>query len=501
MGLDRLVAWIEAELGLCFPEVHHDTIFRFVSRRCEELGIGVEAYLRLLEAEEAEKGFFIDEVTIGETYFFRDERHFSVLSSEILPRLLGEGRELRLWSATCATGEEAVSLVAVVEDARARLGFVSGFEVLASDISAKSLAFLEAGRFPASSFRSDGKGFHPLLERCGSASEDWWQASSECLSRIRAKRLNILSGKLWEPASIDVVFFRNTLLYMQQRQKEQALARVAQTLRPGGYLFLASPEVPTVRHPLLEIEESGGCFYFRRAAASPLDGSHKLTLAQVPPHPDPAAQVLAPLAEGAASGRVSDRQRPSAAAKGASDARGARSYVGAAELETALDLASARLRPAAGGERETAEAGLCAELASTLEAIVDAIHANRFDEADGLLDGFEALARENYLSQYLRALARKHQGSDEAALELWERALVYERRFWPAAFQAGLIYSKSNPERGRVLLRECLKLMGCDPIGDRYLVLLEGFGLPYYRRMAERLLSGAGKGTSMEALR
>ena len=126
-----------------------------------------------------------------------------------------------------------------------------------------------------------------------------------------------------------------------------------------------------------------------------------------------------------------------------------------------------------------------------IEAIVEAIHANRFARADSLLAEFEGRFRESHVSQYLRALSRKHQGCLLEALELWERARSYVSEFWPALFQAGLAYEAVNPERGLALLRECLDAMGGDE--GRYFVLLEGFDAPYYRRMAERMLARAGR--------
>ena len=82
--------------------------------------------------------------------------------------------------------------------------------------------------------------------------------------RIRPRLINVLSSELFPSDSLDVVFFRNTLVYMPQTQKDRAIDRITHTLRPGGYLFLASPEIPTVRHPLLEVLERRGGFFFRR---------------------------------------------------------------------------------------------------------------------------------------------------------------------------------------------------------------------------------------------
>jgi chemotaxis protein methyltransferase CheR len=472
---ERLVSWIEAETGLRFPEVHHETIRRVARARSAKLGLEADAYEELIRYDAAEKEGFFNEIMIGETYFFRDEKHFAILISDILPGLIGEGRELRLWSATCATGEEAISLVAAVEHVKARLGAQVGYSVLASDINRDALARLEAGHYPPSSFRNDGKSLHGLLDRCGAMEGLEWQASADCLSRIRIRPLNILSGDLCEPDSLDIVFLRNTLVYMQQERKDRVVSRVARTIRPDGYLFLASPEIPSVRHPLLEIVEGVGGFYFRRLPVGSARAKVSATAAA------PSLPATPPEREPGRTGPEPGRTESSLS-----------SSIRAADLEKGLELASSWARnPRARGE--SAESPPGTEAALMIEAIVAAIHANRFDDADELLAAFETRARESHVSQYLRALSRKHQGHQTEALELWERARTYEPRFWPALFQAGFGYGKADPERGLALLRECLEAMDGEEGDGRYFILLEGFDAPYYRRMAERMLARAKK--------
>jgi len=471
--LGPIVSWIEAETGLCFPDVHHETIRKTALRRGGALALESGAYLELLRCDDAEKSLFFGEIMIGETYFFRDERHFAVLISDILPRLMGDGRELRLWSATCATGEEAISLVAAAQHVRARLsgrlGAPAGFSVLASDINMNALAVLEAGRFPLSSLRSDGHTWHHLLELCGSMDGEGWQASPECLDRIRVRQLNILSEDPCEPESLDIAFFRNTLVYMPQEQKDRAVSRVARALRPGGYLFLSSTEIPSVRHPHFSIEEGEGCFYFRKLASS------ENRTARIGVRGD-RAEPPKPAMERKRHERLAPASKRPAAP------------IGAAELEEGLALASDRLREPPSKAEAPGE-GPVEQAAAKIEAIVAALHANSFSAADLLVGEFEALARENHVSLYLRALSLWHQGDQAGALELWERSRVYEPRFWPALFQAGKGYRQSNPGRSRALLRECLEAIDAGGEENRYLALLDGFGAPYYRRMAETMLA------------
>jgi chemotaxis protein methyltransferase CheR len=494
-SMQSLVDWIQAETGLSFPAVHHDTIRKTAERRCVELGLDPASFEALLRSDGAERTGFLGEIMIGETYFFRDEKQFSILIADLLPGLLREGRPLRLWSATCATGEEAVSLVAAVEEARRAFGLEVEYEVLATDINANALARLAAGRFPSSSFRNDGRSLHALLEGCGTMEGSEWQASAACLARIRPLHLNLLSGELAEPESVDLVFFRNTLVYMQQEQKDRMISRIASTLRAGGHLFLASPEVPSIRHPLLKVVESGGGFFFRKLAMEEAGPSAKRPSAGASGR----REIVA--ARGAGAGRAEDGPRADRADTGRSRPSSARrtrpSSIGAAGLKRGLELASAWAADPASHDEAGADPA-AREVALMIEAAIEALHANRFSEADILLARFETRAGENHVSQYLRALSLKHQGREAEALELWERARIFEAGFWPAHFQAALAYREAKPERSLALLVECLAALESGRDEGRYFVLLDGFDEAYYRRMAQKMLARLESGTTME---
>jgi len=478
--LIALMSWIEAETGLCFPEVHHDTIRKTAHERCKVLEINLSDYLNILQTNKDERCLFFNEIMIGETYFFRDERHFSLLLSSVLPKLFLEERELHIWSATCASGEEVISLIAVLKEVHNNLQTNSSYKILASDINKASLLRLENGSFPLSSFRNDGKKLHELLDDCGTKTQQDWQASSETLSYIQIKHLNILSDTMPPPSSQDIVFFRNTLVYMKNEQKEKAISRIIKTLKPGGFLFLASPEVPTIRHEELEVLEREGTFFFRKRTQEDLE-TLKTTIQR-----DTRSNSLNTM-------NIQDKathsiQKPTAHEIQRREMRkAAPKNISALEIQKGLETAS--LWTLNASLKDSVDISLSEiQCAFMIEEIVGAIQANRFTHADELIKKFEAIAKENYVSLYLRALSKKHQGDNTTALELWEHARLFNPKFWPALFQAGLSYEKTNQERSRTLLTECVKAIQNEGECNIYLILLEGFDTSYFERMAEKLI-------------
>jgi len=366
-------------------------------------------------------------------------------------------------------------------------GAVPGYSVLATDLNENALTRLASGRFPASSFRTDGRIWHGLLETCGVMEGDHWSASPEFLRNITNRHLNLLSGTMPDPESMDVVFFRNTLVYMRQEQKTRVVNRIVETLKPGACLFLSSPEVPTVRHARLAVEEDSGCFFFRKLPAS------SIAVTRVDTSRVDTSRVMASSRDKAVHsgivtvdrrcGRIPDQRQAAERPSAKPELR-----VRDTEIVRGLELASVHARGTDAVD-ETAYSNNERDVAGLLAAIVAALGSNAFRVADELLVNFEARTRENHISLYLKALVRKHQGQTTEALALWERARLYDQHFWPALFQAGLAYAGSKPERSRCLMLECLRAIETDRDGDAYFILLDGFDLPYYRRMAERQLA------------
>lgn len=98
-------------------------------------------------------------LTVGETYFFREQKSFEVLETKILPELIrsrntgdANGRRLRIWSAACSSGEEAYSIAVVLDKKKEELKDFNTL-ILATDINRKALKKARQGIYSEWSFR------------------------------------------------------------------------------------------------------------------------------------------------------------------------------------------------------------------------------------------------------------------------------------------------------------------------------------------------------------
>jgi chemotaxis protein methyltransferase CheR len=166
---------------------------------------------------------------IGETSFMRHPEHFAAVRA-LLPALHQQraGSPLRVWSAGCASGEEAYSLAATLLAAGR-----SSFELFAWDLNPEAIARAMRGEYRPWSLR----GVNVL------ATQDWL-APAPCGVRVESwlqKLVQFAVGNLHAdvyPESLDVVFCRNVLLYFRRDAAAQVLARIARSLNPGGALIL-----------------------------------------------------------------------------------------------------------------------------------------------------------------------------------------------------------------------------------------------------------------------
>ncbi|MBC8088926.1 MAG: protein-glutamate O-methyltransferase CheR [Phycisphaerae bacterium] len=183
-----------------------------------------------------------DAMTTNETLFFRDTAPFTALSDHLLPaaseRARTEGRAVRIWSAACATGQEAYSMSMTAESLAAKLGDVA-VEILATDFSPTALARARAGTYSQFEVQR-GLPINNLL-RYFRESSDGFTVSDELKRRIKFSEVNLLHD-FSHHGKFDIVFIRNVLIYFDVSAKQDVLERIARQLHPGGTVVLGGTE-------------------------------------------------------------------------------------------------------------------------------------------------------------------------------------------------------------------------------------------------------------------
>ncbi|MBF0176216.1 MAG: methyltransferase domain-containing protein [Magnetococcales bacterium] len=211
-------------------------------------------------------------MTVGESYFFRDEAAFALFEQVILPERRRacsvNNRPLMLWSAGCSGGEEPYSLAMVVDQvwgARAR-----AVTILASDINKQALERARRGVFSRWSLRQvSGARFNGYFSRNEDGS---FQLAARICQGVRFLPVNLAgpfsSAAPFHPGSLDLIFCRNVLMYFGQDLRQRILEQFSQLLQPGGWLVVGPSESAFMQHPELVLEQVQGVFVLRKRGAA-----------------------------------------------------------------------------------------------------------------------------------------------------------------------------------------------------------------------------------------
>ncbi|MCS7169891.1 MAG: protein-glutamate O-methyltransferase CheR, partial [Candidatus Kapabacteria bacterium] len=168
--------------------------------------------------------------------------HFAALARHILPELARKREQLRLWSAGCATGEEAYSLAMVVH--RHLLPAYPGIAVniVGTDISSEAIAQARQGRYLLPSLHGMTEEYrHYVQEHFGE-----YAVVPEIRDLVDFFVHNLVDEEsLRSVAPVDVLFCRNVLLYFTPEVRKRVVPGLVEVLQPGGYLFVGEVETLT----------------------------------------------------------------------------------------------------------------------------------------------------------------------------------------------------------------------------------------------------------------
>jgi chemotaxis protein methyltransferase CheR len=256
-------ALISSELGIKMPAVKKTMLQGRLARRLRQLKMAsfdtYSDYLFSPEGKARELVHMLDAVTTNKTDFFREPRHFDILTQTVLPELVhhsraGGRRRTTLWSAGCATGAEPYTLAMVLaEFARGCEGF--DYAILATDISTRVLAKAREAIYTESEVAPIPL---PLkknyLLRSKNRQLQQVRVAPEIRQKVAFSRLNFMDAEYAAPNNLDVVFCRNVIIYFDRPTQQLVLRRLCRHLLPGGYLFVGHSETLNGFHlPLRQV--------------------------------------------------------------------------------------------------------------------------------------------------------------------------------------------------------------------------------------------------------
>jgi chemotaxis protein methyltransferase CheR len=413
--LSRLSRFIADRFGLHFPPKRWRDLERRVGQAARDFGCSeTEAcveWLLTAPLTPEQTGVLVRQLTIGETYFFREKSSFEHLESTILPALIaarrGRERRLRLWSAGCSTGEEPYSLAILLSRLLPDLAEWH-VTILATDLNPAALAKAARGSYRDWSFRGTPPWLRDRYFR--KSGEGDFVIADAIRAMVTFAPLNLAQdcypSLLTNTNAMDVIFCRNVLMYFVPEEALRVIGSLHRALLPGGWLAVSPCETSHQLFREFETVSFPGAIFYRNAGeAPPLQAGR----AQVVPSESPFPSQPAPL------------PLPPAAPFETASA--------ACEREEKGDATPAAMRP--GDERAARVATDAATLARSLA------NQGRLSEALVWADKALVAAKLDPELHYLRATIHQELGDEAEAVAALKRALYLDHDFALAHFALG----------------------------------------------------------------
>jgi chemotaxis protein methyltransferase CheR len=482
------------DLLAAYSGVHLDTSRQRVlenglARRLRATGDDLATYERRIQAPagRAELRRLAELVLNHETMFFRNGPHMRALRDVLLPeirRRKPSGAPIRLWSAGCATGEEAYSLAITALETFGRLP-AQPIEIWATDLSQPALEKAGAGFYRG---RTLNNLTPDLLARYFQPYQDGYVVGDALRSLVRFETLNLLEPFPQDAQGMDVIFCQNVTIYFQLKTCQQLIARFYEALPIGGLLCLGFSETLwNVFDRFHSREVNGAYVYYKGASISETQPAVEPRLPAARPS---TAQLKQPRSE-ARIGRC-DRTAPSRVTRDAvrpfhdhADRNTQRGVSDEAVLQRGRELlAAGRADEALESLRGIPPQAPHAPHALTLIARA---HADRGDldlaaaEIQRALE-IDTLNEEAYL---LLGILYGRQGQWQSAIQQLERARYLSPESALVSFHLAEAYRQARQsDKATREYRNTLRKLDAHPPGS----LLDGVAVGWLRETCQRQL-------------
>ena len=268
-----LSAFVEERTGLHYSAEDNPLFSDKIWSRLEEAGfmspLDYYYFLRYDPRGEAELAALVDVLVVGETYLFREVDALCAAIDHVIRPAVEERGSARVWSAGCSTGEEPYSLAMLLADAK----LLDRVQIVATDVSNRSLARARTGNVPQRSLRAlaQGSALAPPLALQRIA--DRWiepldgggaRVAPRIVNAIDFRHDSILAPKLPNLEGLDLILCRNVLIYFKDDVVRKVVEMFGQRLRPGGRLIVGASESLLRFGTALRCEERAGAFFYTK---------------------------------------------------------------------------------------------------------------------------------------------------------------------------------------------------------------------------------------------
>lgn len=214
--------------------------------------VGYDNYVAALKNDNRLFEEFVNYLTINVSEFYRNTDQWQLMDKEIIPELIQKfGKNLKIWSAACSTGDEPYSLVMAFSKHLP----LNQIKIYATDLDKQVIAKAKTGLYGEKSIAGVPD---DLKKKYFTKVGPSYQISNEIKSRVEFKEHNLLKDTY--PTDCNLIVCRNVLIYFTEEAKEEVFRKFYKSLKPGGFLFIGSTE-QIINHKEIGYSRRNSFFY------------------------------------------------------------------------------------------------------------------------------------------------------------------------------------------------------------------------------------------------
>lgn len=239
--LAKVIGILRDEKGVDFSDYRENTIVRRLEKRISITRFtDINDYVNFLTKNPKEVDTLFNDLLIGVTRFFRDEKVFEQLETLVIPKLFSKKTDrgdIRLWVPACSTGEEAYSLAILLLEYMEKNDIRKDIKIFATDLDRRALEIASTGFYP-DNIASDIK--PERLAKYLTKNDNGFQVNEALRSIIIFAKHDILQDPPF--LKVNLISCRNFLIYLKNEVQQRILATFHYSLNPNGFLFLGNSE-------------------------------------------------------------------------------------------------------------------------------------------------------------------------------------------------------------------------------------------------------------------
>jgi len=242
---DKFIKLIYKKTGLHYEYNKKYFVQKRIEKRAELLEMEtLSEYFMMLKFADDSTEFYrlINDLTVNETYFFRDFPQLRNFAEDVLPIFAKEKesrKKIKIWCAACSTGEEPYTLFIILQEMLEKPEEWE-IQILASDINTEVLQSARTGLYESRAVKDVPPEY---LEKYFTKRHDKYLINLNVKKSVAFKRINLMDEN--DRSNIngcDFIFCRNCLIYFDDESRRSVLSSFYESLNPGGFVFLGHSE-------------------------------------------------------------------------------------------------------------------------------------------------------------------------------------------------------------------------------------------------------------------